>query len=69
MSRTECNDIVDELKNEWNYFRVPRAVVARDHVHHVALHDTGEHVDYFSASFMKILTIEEARKAKYIRGF
>ena len=53
-------------KNEWNYFRVPRAVVARYHVHHVGLHDTGEHADYFSASYMKILLTDEALRAKYI---
>ena len=28
--------------------------------------DTGEHVDYFSASYMKILLTDEARRAKYI---
>ena len=57
-------------KNEWNYFRIPCVVVARDHtwnrIHQVGLHDTGEHVDYFSASYMKILLTNEARRAKYI---
>ena len=35
-------------------------------IHHVGLHDTGEHADYFSASYMKILLTDEARIAKYI---
>ena len=35
-------------------------------VHHVDLHDTGEHPDYFSPSYMKILLTDEARRAKYI---
>ena len=37
-------------KNEWNFFRVPRAVVARDHVKYIGLHDIGQHADYLSAS-------------------
>ena len=35
-------------------------------IHHVGLHDTGEHEDYFSASYMKILLTDKARRTKYI---
>ena len=53
--------------NKWNYLRVPRAVVPRkNRLHHVSLHDTGKHADYFSAPYLKILLTDEAQRAKYI---
>ena len=38
----------------------------KNRIHHVGLNDTGEHADYFSASHMKTLLTDKARKAKYI---
>ena len=38
----------------------------KNRIHNVGLHDTGENADYFSASYMKILLTDNARRAKYI---
>ena len=45
---------------------VSRTWPRKSRIHQVGLHETGEHADYFSASYMKILLTDEAQRAKYI---
>ena len=45
-------------KNEWNYFHVPRTIIAHDSAivkfkfSHIGLHDTRKHANYFNVSYM-----------------
>ena len=40
-------------------------MTTKNRIHHVGIHDTGKHADYFSASYIKILLTDKAGSAKY----
>ena len=73
------NESMNEWMNVWMYvcmcvcmyvrmqkWECEKRVTTWNRIHHVGLHDTGEHADYLRASYMTILLTDEARKAKHI---
>ena len=70
------DDWMNEWMNEWmnkcmyvwmEKWEYEKRVTTWNRIHHVGLHDTGEHADYLRASYMKILLTDEKRNI--LRGF
>ena len=61
LDRSSTGRLVDELYELMELF-----ACSTIRIHHVSLHDTGEHTDYFSAPYLKTLLTDETQRAKYI---